>query len=54
MINVFGPRPQSVWGPQEKQLGHGFAGLPLGDVGVQFGLERAQEGADHARRSSST
>jgi hypothetical protein len=44
MINVFGPRPQALWGPQEQQLGHGFAGLPLGDVGVQFGLNALTQG----------
>ncbi|TMK41737.1 MAG: hypothetical protein E6G56_03165 [Actinobacteria bacterium] len=44
MINVFGPRPQSVWGPVEQQLGHGFAGLPIGDVGVQFGLLALEQG----------
>jgi hypothetical protein len=44
MINVFGPRPQSLWGPVEKQLGHGFAGLPIDNVGVQYGLAGLQEG----------
>jgi hypothetical protein len=44
MINVFGRRPQSVWIGAERQLGHGFAGLPLGDVGVQFGLEALKKG----------
>jgi hypothetical protein len=44
MINVFGPRRPDVWGPQEKQLGHGFAGLPLDDVGVQFGLRALRQG----------
>ncbi len=44
MINVLGPRPQSVWTAPEKKVGHGFAGLPLGDVGVQFGLEALQKG----------
>jgi hypothetical protein len=44
MINVFGPRPQALWGPQEQQLGHGFAGLPLGDVGLQFGLNALKQG----------
>jgi hypothetical protein len=38
MINVLGPRPPSVWTANEKKLGHGFAGLPIGDVGVQYGL----------------
>jgi hypothetical protein len=39
MINVFGPRSESSWGPVEKQLGHGFAGRPLGNVGEQYGLK---------------
>jgi hypothetical protein len=37
-INVFGPRPQSLWIAPEKKIGRGFAGIPLGDEGVQFGL----------------
>jgi hypothetical protein len=44
MINVFGPRPQSLWGPVEQQLGHGFAGLPVDNVGVQYGLAGLKEG----------
>lgn len=44
MINVMGPRPQSVWTPQEREIGHGFAGLPIGDVGVQFGLKALESG----------
>ena len=44
MINVFGPRPERYWTPVEQQLGHGFAGLPIGDVGVQFGLKALQDG----------
>jgi hypothetical protein len=44
MINVLGPRPAGVWSPAEKKVGHGFAGLPLGDVGVQFGLEALEKG----------
>jgi hypothetical protein len=44
MINVLGPRPPSSWGAAEKKVGHGFAGLPLGDVGVQFGLEALRKG----------
>jgi len=39
MINVFGPRPASLWEGVEKKLGHGFAGFPVGDVGVQYGLQ---------------
>jgi hypothetical protein len=37
-INVFGPRLPAVWGPQEKKIGHGFAGFPVDNVGVQYGL----------------
>jgi hypothetical protein len=44
MINVFGPRPQALWGSVEKQLGHGFAGRPVGNVGVQYGLHALEEG----------
>ena len=44
MINVLGPRPSSVWSPAEQQVGHGFAGLPLDNVGVQYGLEALKKG----------
>ena len=44
MINVFGPRPRASGGPPEQQLGHGFAGLPLDNVGVQYGLEALKKG----------
>ena len=45
MINVLGPREESVWTPQEQQLGRGFGGLPLDNVGVQYGLESLRSGA---------
>jgi hypothetical protein len=44
MINVFGPRPSSRWIAPEQQVGHGFAGLPLDNVGVQYGLEALKNG----------
>ena len=44
MINVMGPRPSNVWIPAEQQVGHGFAGLPLDNVGVQYGLEALKKG----------
>src|SRR5436305_4726465 len=44
MINVFGPRPKKLWSKNEKKIGHGFAGLPIGDVGVQFGLQALKTG----------
>ena len=44
MINVLGPRPQSVWTDVEKEAGHGFAGSPFGNAGVQYGLEALNGG----------
>src|SRR3954466_3420602 len=44
MINVVGPRPESLWSPMEQKVGHGFAGLPRSDVGVQFGLDALKKG----------
>jgi hypothetical protein len=44
MINVVGPRPQSIWSPQEQALGRGFGAVPLDDVGVQFGLGALRKG----------
>jgi hypothetical protein len=41
-INIFGPRPPSVWSSNEKKLGHGFAGVPVDNVGVQYGLSALQ------------
>ena len=43
-INVFGPRPMSAWTPQEQQIGHGFADVPVDNVGVQYGLRTLQKG----------
>lgn len=42
MRNQLGPRPESVWSPQEKAAGLGFAGLPFGNAGVQYGLKALQ------------
>jgi hypothetical protein len=44
MLNVFGPRPRGLWTAPEKKVGHGFAGLPIGDVGVEFGLQALRDG----------
>jgi hypothetical protein len=38
-VNVFGRRAPSVWSANEHTLGHGFAGVPVDNVGVQYGLE---------------
>jgi Tannase-like family of unknown function (DUF6351) len=43
-INVFGPRLPAVWSDQEKQVGHGFAGIPTDNVGVQYGLSALRDG----------
>ncbi|MFL6004018.1 MAG: DUF6351 family protein [Nocardioides sp.] len=44
MMNVLGPRPESSWTPQEQAAGHGFAGIPFANTGVQFGLEELEKG----------
>ena len=44
MINVLGPRSPSVWIDAEQQVGRGFAGLPLDNVGVQYGLDPLKKG----------
>jgi Tannase-like family of unknown function (DUF6351) len=44
MINVFGPRRPDVWSAPEKKVGHGFSGIPLDDVGLQFGLRALRRG----------
>lgn len=45
MINVLGPRQEADWSDVERQLGRGFAGAPLGNTGIQFGLEALRRGA---------
>ncbi|MFA6300164.1 MAG: DUF6351 family protein, partial [Nocardioides sp.] len=44
MINALGPRPQSVWSPQEKAAGRGFGGVPFANTGIQYGLEALKAG----------
>ncbi|MDX6658780.1 MAG: hypothetical protein QOH62_3573 [Solirubrobacteraceae bacterium] len=44
MINVLGPRPASVWSPMEQRAGHGFAGQPFGNDGIQYGLGTLEKG----------
>ena len=36
--NLLGPERPNVWTAAEKKIGHGFAGLPFDNVGVQYGL----------------
>src|SRR4051794_6847366 len=43
MINVLGPRPPSVWSPMEQRAGHGFAGQPFGNAGIQYGLSALEQ-----------
>lgn len=43
-INIFGPRPKREWDEQEREAGHGFAALPLGDVGIMYGLSALEQG----------
>jgi hypothetical protein len=44
MINVLGPRPKSAWSPMEKKAGHGFAGQPFSNAGMQYGLDAWKQG----------
>jgi hypothetical protein len=41
-MNIFAPRVQSTWTTNEQQLGHGFAGIPIDNIGVQYGLAALQ------------
>jgi hypothetical protein len=43
-INVFGPRAKADWGSEERALGRAFAGLPLDNTGVQYGLAALESG----------
>ena len=44
LVNQLGPRPESVWTPQEKAVGHGFGGLPFSNAGVLYGLSALKAG----------
>ncbi len=43
-INILGSRKPEYWGPQEQQIGHGFANRPYDNVGVMYGLRALQAG----------
>ncbi len=43
-INLFGPRPPEIWTEMEQAAGRGFAGFPVDNVGVQYGLLPLQQG----------
>jgi hypothetical protein len=45
MINTLGPRPQDAWTSWEKAAGRGFAGVPLANKGVMYGLKPLRQGA---------
>lgn len=42
--NISGLRDPSVWSPTEQALGRSFAGTPLGNSGIQYGLTALQQG----------
>jgi hypothetical protein len=44
MGNVFPTRPETMWEAVERSIGHGFAGRPYDNVGVQYGLRALQSG----------
>jgi hypothetical protein len=43
-VNLFGRRVTADWSANEKTVGHGFAGVPIDNVGVQYGLSVLQAG----------
>jgi len=43
-VSQLGTRPPNVWDPQEQKAGRGFAGLPVDNVGVQYGLSALEQG----------
>ncbi len=42
--HILGQRSPEVWSDIEKQLGYGFTGIPLGNTGVQYGLNALRAG----------
>lgn len=44
MVNQFGTRTPEVWSPNEQLLSKGFAGIPLDNTGVQYGLKALHDG----------
>jgi hypothetical protein len=44
MKTLLGPRPKNVWTRQEKAAGHGFAGVPFSNVGIEYGLQALRDG----------
>jgi hypothetical protein len=42
--NLLGLRGPDVWSAAEKKIGHGFTGLPIDNVGVQYGLDALRQG----------
>ena len=44
MKSIFGLRPRSQWTEPEKKIGRGFANVPWGNEGVQYGLRALRSG----------
>lgn len=42
--HILGQRTPDVWSEIEQQVGFGFTGIPLGNTGVQYGLEALRAG----------
>jgi hypothetical protein len=43
-LNRLGARPPAVWDAEERKAGHGFAGIPVDNVGIQYGLAALASG----------
>jgi len=44
LVNLLGTRPPEVWSPMEVAAGKGFAGNPIDNTGVQYGLAALRTG----------
>jgi hypothetical protein len=44
MVSIFGRRPPAQWTDPEKKIGRGFANIPYGNEGVQYGLQALRSG----------
>lgn len=44
LATQFGPRTPALWSANEKKLGRGYGGIPLDNVGVQYGLGALKQG----------
>ncbi len=44
MINLFAPRAPEVWTDNERLAGRGYGGIPIDNLGIQYGLDALRAG----------